>query len=38
MAGWNRPNAANQLDALKDQGLITDAEYTEKRSAILAEL
>ena len=27
-----------QLDALKKQGLITEAEYTEKRGKILAEL
>ena len=27
-----------QLDALKEQGLITDAEYTDKRAAILAVL
>ena len=38
MAGWNRPNAANQLDALKEQGLITESEYADKRGKILAEL
>ena len=27
-----------QLDALKSQGLITEAEYTDKRSKILAEI
>ena len=36
-----KPDAATrlkQLDALKGQGLITEAEYAEKRTAILAEL
>ena len=35
------PGAATrlkQLDALKEQGLITESEYTEKRGKILAEL
>ena len=27
-----------QLDALKEQGLITESEYAEKRGKILAEL
>ena len=37
----SRPDIATrlkQLDTLKAQGLITEAEYAEKRAAILAEL
>ena len=36
-----KPDAATrlkQLDALKDQGLITESEYADKRGKILAEL
>lgn len=36
-----KPDAAarlKQLDTLKSQGLITEAEYAEKRASILAEL
>ena len=36
--GADIPIRLKQLNALKDQGLITEAEYTEKRAAILAEL
>ena len=36
--GADIPTRLKQLNALKSQGLITEAEYAEKRAAILAEL
>ena len=38
VAGSDIATRLKQLDALKAQGLITEAEYAEKRTAILAEL
>ena len=36
--GADIPTRLKQLNALKEQGLITEAEYAEKRAVILAEL
>ena len=38
VAGSDIATRLKQLDALKSQGLITEAEYTDKRGKILAEL
>ena len=38
VAGADIATRLKQLDALKAQGLITEAEYAAKRTAILAEL